>query len=222
MAHCKRWEWRRSGAVWAVTLFLLCGGATAHAVGGEPSIKIGLDRLVLSGASYTHQDLLTTTKESNTNSVSGAELFVEWLASDHFGLEIASTVAPLQRSYQLGSGTPVSDNVNESATFTTIGANLYFTRAKRKGFQYLVGVATGTMQVKHEFEGGTLGKVSSTNSFPINTVKLGVEWVTEMAGVRLQYVATSGSTSNTTQLTNVKQTVNYTGGMAVLGVYAFF
>lgn len=206
---------------WAGALLVL--GTAVYAVGGEPSIKIGLDRVSLSGATYTHETIATGNEETNNDAMAGADLFIEWVASDHFGLEIAGTVAPLSRSYQLGSGaTPVSENVSESASYTTLGVNLYFTRATRKGFQYAVGVATGTMQVKQEFEGGTLGKASSSTSFPITAVKLAVEWVTEMAGARLQYLGFNGSSSNTTELSGVKQTVNYTAGALSLGVYAFF
>jgi hypothetical protein len=215
-----KWQALRGIVGLTGTLLTLAGAALAA---GEPSIKIGLDRVSLAGATYTHETIATGNKETNSDAMAGADLFIEWVASDHFGLEIAGTVAPLSRSYQLGSGTtPVSDNVSESASYTTLGVNLYFTRATRKGFQYAVGVATGTLQVKQEFEGGSLGKTSSSASFPITAVKLAVEWVTEMAGARLQYLGLSGSSSNTTELAGVKQTINYTGGALTLGVYAFF
>jgi hypothetical protein len=214
--------WRNVLGV-AVAGGLLAVGSPAQAAGGEPNIKIGLDRLSMTGATYTHETLAAASQEKNKDALSGADLFIEWIASDHFGLEVAGTIAPLERSYKLGSGaTPVSDNVNESASYTTVGVNLYFTRATRKGFQYSIGVATGTVQVKHEFEGGTLGKASSSSAFAITAVKMGVEWVTELAGVRLQYQSTSGAASNTTELTGVKQTVDYSGGILALGVYAFF
>src|SRR5690349_13231266 len=166
------------------TLGLLGVGTAAHAVGGDPNFKIGLDRLSLSGATYTHETIATSAKETNSDTLTGADAFIEWIASEHFGLEYTTTITPLQRSYKLGT---VSDNVNESTSLSLLSVNLYFTKAQRKGFQYAVGVATGTASVKQDFEGGTLGKKSTSASVPITAVKLGVEWITNLAGVRLQY-----------------------------------
>jgi hypothetical protein len=100
--------------------------------------------------------------------------------------------------------------------------NLYFTRATRRGFQFAIGVATGTVAVTQEFEGGSLGKQSTSNSFALTAIKLGMEWITELAGVRFQYQSTTGSTSNTSELNGVKQTVDYGGDALSLGVFAFF
>ncbi|HEX7926687.1 MAG TPA: hypothetical protein VF678_03785 [bacterium] len=201
------------------TLGLLGVATAAHAVGGDPSFKMGLDRLSYTGATYTHETIATSAKETNSDVLSGADAFFEWVASEHFGLEYTTTITPLQRSYKLGA---VSDNVNESTSLSLPGVNLYFTKANRKGLQYAVGVATGTASVKQEFEGGTLGKKSTTASVPVTAVKLGVEWVTNLAGVRLQYQAMTGSASNTTEVTGVKQTVNYNGSLLSLGVYTYF
>jgi hypothetical protein len=210
---------RRAGT--AACLALAMALAAAPAWGrGEPSIKIGINRVVISGSEYAHQDATGTYTDSEV--LSGTDLMFEWVASDHFSLEITSAVTPLRRSYELGPTGSVAANVNETVGYTLIGANLYFTRTSTRGIQYLLGVSTGTATVKHEFEGGTVGTVSTSNTVPVSAIRFAVDWVTELAGVRLQYQGYSGTTSNTTQIVGTKQTVNFTGNALGIGVYAFF
>jgi len=74
MTQHSRPNGRRTAAPLLTGLVLLATTATAAAK-GEPSIKIGLDRLAVSGAKYTHEDLLTTVEKSNQDDMAGAQLF---------------------------------------------------------------------------------------------------------------------------------------------------
>ena len=92
----------------------------------------------------------------------------------------------------------------------------------RKGLKFLVGLFAGNADIDQTFEGGTLGAKSSSNSTSVTVVKLGLDWITKMAGFRFQFQNWEGTASNTTQISPVKQTVDMTGSVISLGVFAFF
>ena len=191
------------------------------ALGEETTMKIGINRVSASGMTYTHDD--GTTEYTNSEAYVGNDIYFEYIISQHFSLEIDSTITGLQRTYTLESGgTVISDNVTETLTYTTYGANLYFNRADKRGLKFLIGVSTGTATVTHDFEGGTLGTASSSNSPGLTIFKLGMDWITKFAGFRLQYKVIEGSAGNTTEVTGVTQTADLNGSFLVLGVFAFF
>ena len=203
------------GALLLLTLWSLPAWAQ------DMSMKLGINRASFSGLTYTHDD--GTTEYSNSEALVGNELFFEYVMAERFSLEIDASVSPLSRNYRLEEGGVIaSDNVTETFNYVTYGANLYFTKAQRKGLKVLVGVATGTASIDHEFEGGTLGAKTTSNDATLAIFKLGMDWVTTMAGLRLQYQLVEGKVSNTTQITGVKQTMDINGGLIVLGVFAFF
>lgn len=203
----------------AMALLLTAAGCLAPTL-ARADFKVGLDEVDLSGAKYTHD--ANGTKTTVSTDMVGTQLALEWLPTDFVGFEIDYSAAPLQRNYELGSSGAISNNVTETASFTTFGANFYPFREEKRGIHPLIGVAAGTIDVSQKFEGGTLGNVSTTNSVTINQLKLGLEWVGNRAGVRLQYGIWSGSTSNTTKLTGVRQTNDYSGSAVSLGVFALF
>jgi hypothetical protein len=213
---------KRSALAFSMLVVFLGGVLVAAPVlGQDMSFKIGLNRASTSGMEYTHDDGSTpvTISESSV----GNELFIEYLISERFGLEINSTISPLKRTYSLESGgTTISQNVIEEASYTLYGANLYFSKAGRKGLKFLVGLFAGTADISHSFEGGTLGTKSTSDSTSVTVVKLGLDWITKMAGFRFQYQNWEGTASNTTQISGVKQTGDMTGSVISLGVFAFF
>ncbi len=207
----------------AILFVLLCAitGATGLALGDEMTMKMGINRISASGMTYTHDD--GATEYTNSAGYVGNDIFFEYVISQHFSLEIDSTITGLQRTYTLeAGGTIISDNVTETLTYTTFGANLYFNRADKRGLKFLIGISTGTAKVTHEFEGGTLGTASSTNSPGLTIFKLGMDWITKFAGFRLQYKVIEGSAGNTTEVAGVTQTADLNGSFLVLGVFAFF
>ena len=186
-----------------------------------PNFKIGINRVVLGDAKYTHDT--GSGVATGTGNMTGNDLVLEFLMFERFGLELSTALTSAERNYSLViGGTTISSNVTETVSVTQIGVNLYFGAAYKKGFNFLIGLGLGPAKVTHEFEGGTLGTTSSTNTINLNTLKLGFDWVTELATLRLQYQNWNGRTSSSTNLTNVLQTVDLGGDVFVLGVLAFF
>ncbi len=214
---------RRPRTCWIMLLALLIAGAGCLApslVHAESSFRIGLDEVQLTGATYTHDT--SGTKLTNSDTMIGTQLMVEFLPTDFFGIEVDYAISPLQRHYQLGTNGATSNNVSEQASYTTYGANFYMFREEKRGLHPTFGVATGQIAVSQKFEAGTLGNQTTNNTVDVNILKLGLEWVLNRAGVRLQYQAWSGDASNSTKLTNVRQTNSYTGSALALGVFALF
>lgn len=211
----------RNSVAILLVLFWAMTGATGLALGVEMNMKIGINRVSASGMTYTHDD--GATEYTNSEGYVGNDIFFEYVISQHFSLEIDSTITGLQRTYTLeAGGTTISDNVTETLSYITYGANLYFNRADKRGLKFLIGISTGTATVTHEFEGGTLGTASSTNSPGLTIFKLGMDWITKFAGFRLQYKVIEGSAGNTTEVAGVTQTADLNGSFLVLGVFAFF
>ena len=194
----------------------IAGSIPAQAAG----FKIGLDQVQLSGATYTHDT--AGTKVTDSKDMVGTQLALEILPGEFFGFEIDTTVNPLERNYQLGANGATANNVNESASYTLYGVNLYFNRDERRGFHPSLGVATGQVSVAQKFEGGAVGTVSTHSTVDVNVLKAGFDWMTSFAGLRLQYQLWTGAKSNTTQITGVRQTNDYSGSAIVLGVFAAF
>jgi hypothetical protein len=199
----------------------LAAGLLAATPGlSRAELKIGLDEVQLTGAKYTHDN--AGTKSSDAATMVGTNFNLEWLPTGYFGLEVDYSLSPLERTYQLGTNGAVSNNVTEAASLLTYGFNLYFGRDERRGWHPVVGVATGTAAVTQKFEAGTLGAQSTHASVDLNILKLGVDWVLSYAGLRLQYQMWTGSKSNSTQLTGIRQTNDYTGSAIDIGVFADF
>lgn len=209
-------RWRTRSLKLAVLAALGClAPALAHA-----EIKLGLDAVQVADARYTHDT--AGIKDEEHGFMVGSQVTLEYLPTEQFGLELAYSLTPLERSYQLGIAGATSNNVTEQASYTTIGANMYMFSKKRAGVHPLIGVATGSLTVSQKFEGGTVGSLSTTNTVNINMVKVGLEWVINNAGFRLLYQQWAGAADNTTKIPGVRQTNSYDGSAISLGVFSFF
>ena len=201
-----------------VALFVMTAASTVFAQFGEPSVKIGIARIQHYDPEYIHDD--GTLPSKVTKEMKGAELFFEYILYERFGLEMNYTLTPLSRTYDLGV---ISDNVEETVSYFLYGANYYWAnKANKKGSAFLLGISTGKATVSHSFEGGTLGKQSTTNSPTILVTKLGWDYNFDFGGARFQYQLVEGQDSNTTEITGVRQTVNLDSNAFLLGVFAFF
>ena len=211
----------------AALLFALCCLAPTVS---QAMWLVGLDEVQLSGAKYTFNDNLTN--PSNSGSMVGTDLVLEWLPSSRFGIEGDYGVLPLERRYQLGTAGAISNNVTEQATPALLGANLYLTPNDKPGIHPTFGVAYGNLDVRQQFNGGTLGYLVTHNNVSINVLKLGLEWMFGSAvfgggegsfGVlRLQYQVWSGGHINTTAIPGVRQNLDYDSSAFVLGAAASF
>jgi len=201
-------------AVWALA-------ARAQGV-DQPTIKIGLNHQIVTGASYTLEDTAGTTSVSNSDTMTGTELFLEWLIFNRVGLELGASVTPLERTYELESGGTTVSEVTESAQLIVFGANLYLNRRTSRGFQYLIGVGGGTLTVSHEFKNGSLGNQSSSLTLPVTFIKVGVDYLIRGGGARLQFSSFTGSARDIDEISGYKQTLDYNLGILGLGVFIFF
>ncbi|HUJ76051.1 MAG TPA: hypothetical protein VL359_14400 [bacterium] len=210
----------RTWRLWLVLGILAGLACLAPARALAADVKVSMDYVQLGSPTYTHDD--GTTKLTNSTSMVGTQASLEFLPSQRFGLEVAYALTPLERNYQLGPAGATSNNVTESASYTTFGANLYLFGDDRLGLHPEVGVATGSLAVSQKFSGGTLGTTSTNNTVNVNIVKAGLDYMTQVAGFRLQVQYWQGSTSNSTAITGIRQTVDYSSTAVSLGVFAYF
>ena len=199
---------------------LPAGSALAQA--DDPTIKIGLTYNSASGGNYTLEETGSGTEASNSDPIVGTGLFAEWIVLGRIGLELSSTVLPLERTYDLESGGTTISSVTEQVTFLTYGANLYFNRRLNRGLQYFAGLGAGTMGVSQDFKNGTLGDQSSSVTIPLTWLKGGVDWLIKGGGGRLQFVSFTGSAVDTDSISGYKQNYEYNLGVISLGVFVFF
>ncbi|MBI4081356.1 MAG: hypothetical protein HY423_01970 [Candidatus Lambdaproteobacteria bacterium] len=186
----------------------------------EPNLKIGLNRVIVAGATYTLDD--GTTALTNSDNLVGNELFAEYIFFGRLGVELGATLTPLARTYDLESGNTLVSTVTETTTSALLGANLYFGRNRARGFNFFFGLGTGYYSTAHAFKGGTLGEQSSSQQVPVNMLKFGMDWMLEQAGLRFQYAMLSGKLSDTEAIPSNTQTLDYTASVLTVGVLAFF
>ena len=62
----------------------------------------------------------------------------------------------------------------------------------------------------------------SSQSVPVNVLRLGMDWITDKAGIRAVISSQTGEAADTEAITGYKQTLNYTAIVAGIGVFAFF
>ena len=202
--------------------FTLAQPALAQRRGSVPNVKIGLNRQLLSGYTYSLEEDATGTSVSNADGMQGNEIFAEYIFFEMISLELGYGLTTLARSYDLeDSGTKIS-TVNESVSTVLVGSNLYFNGSSGTGLKYFLGLDTGIYTVAHDFSGGTLGEETSSIPVAVNTIKLGVDWLMTNAGFRFQYLNVTGEDSDTSAISGYTQNFVFESGVATIGVLAFF
>jgi hypothetical protein len=225
-------SYARPGHRWwgaLVAAMLLLGSATAvHAqgFGGEAAIgpstfRLGFNRSLICGATYTLTDS-TGAAVSNSDSLTGSDIFAEFVFFNRFGIEFNTALTDAEREYKLESGGTLISNVDETARLSSVSANLYFQDQSTPGFKFFFGLGTGVFRVQHRFAGGTLGNESSKENVAVSTVKVGMDWLTENAGLRVQVISMEGDTTDTGEVPGFEQTLDYTATVLAIGVFAFF
>ena len=223
----------RSGHRWGgalVAAMLLFGfGTSVHAqgFGGEQAIgpstfRLGFNRSLISGATYTLTNTATGTTASNSDSLTGNDLFAEFVFFSRFGIEFDVGLTESEREYKLESGGTLISDVDESARLSAVFANLYFQDQASPGFKFFFGLGTGVYRVRHKFNGGTLGSESSSENVLVNMMKVGMDWLTDNAGLRVQIISMEGDTKDGQEVTGNNQILDYTATVLAIGVFAFF
>lgn len=190
--------------------------------GGKSNTKIGLNRVSLSGATYTLADSTGSVEATNSDPLTGNELYLEYIFFGRIGLELGVGVTEMTRSYELESGGTNLGNVKESARSALVGLNLYFSDHSSPGVKTFFGLGGGVITVDHAISGGSLGGQSSSQTVPVNTLKLGLDWIKENSGLRVQAFSHTGETIDTEAIEGYTQTVDYTATGFSIGVFAFF
>ena len=192
--------------------------------GGVPSLKVGFNRQMLSGYAFTLEDTGTTTKYTNSEPMQGNELVLEYVFFDRVSIELAGSITPLTRNYEL-TVAAVKVSVEEKSRTYLYGTNLYFNGASGNGFKYFVGLNTGSISAGHTYKGtgSALDAKSSAERVTLNGIKLGLDWVSDNAGARLSYGTLAGTKKvKDKPLTAWDQIYVYTAAMVTLGIFAFF
>ena len=208
----------------AILLLALATSAYGQGRQGRGStMKAGLVRTIISGPAYTIENADGSVSATNADPLTGNDVFFEYVLFNRLGLEARTGLTAATRNYQLDDSTgAVLTNVTESARPTTVGMNLYFAGHTGAGLKPFLGLGAGQVAVALEFSGGTLPVQTITQTVPLNTLKLGVDWVKENSGIRLEVVSQSGSIIDTSSIATYTQTVDYTGTVIGVALYAFF
>ncbi|MBI3993977.1 MAG: hypothetical protein HY342_11940 [Candidatus Lambdaproteobacteria bacterium] len=220
-------QWMAATALAVAIAAFTAPHVRAQARDTAPTIKVGFDRVFLSGATYTLEESSTTTSYSNADQMVGNVVYVEYVLFERLGLIGEYALVPFTRQFELeDSASSVVADVSEAASVSMLGANLYFNKATGRGLKYFFGLSTGTFSATHKMgdtsTGTGLAGSSSALSVPVNALRLGVEWMLGNAGIRVQYQSLSGELDDTTQFTGFKQTVSYTAAELGIGVLVFF
>lgn len=218
-------KWGLLGFAAALLLLGMGGQARAQDEGqslGPANIKLGFNRSLVSGATYTLTDS-SGEAISNSDSMTGNDVYAEFILFSRFGVEFNVGLLEMEREYTLtdSSGTLVA-NVTETARPTTVTFNLYFQDQSTTGFKFLFGLGAGVIDVEHRFSGGTLGSEFSKESVTISLMKFGMDWLTDKAGFRAQIVTMEGDREDSDEVPTYQQTIDYTATVATIGVFMFF
>lgn len=223
-----------TSVLWAATrgllpvlaLLPLCwaGPALGQQLIRQGTIKMGMNRLMTSGATFSVVDDATGTTGTNTGSTTGNEIFFEYIVFGRLGVEGSTTLTRAVRDYQLeDSGATLLADVQDSARQLMFGLNLYLSDHEKGGLKYYFGLATGQVYVTQAISGsGTFPSGLISHQVPVNTLKLGVDWIRDRAGLRLQLISQTGSTTDRSTLGGYTQTIDYTATVLAIGAFAFF
>ena len=221
-AGCKR-RWR-GALVAALLLFGFGTPAQAQVLEeaiGPNSFRIGINRTLISGAKFTVENTAGTISDSNSDSMTGNDLYAEMVFFSRFGIEVDIGLTEMEREYDLNIGGTLA-SVDESSRLTAVFANLYFQDQSTTGFKFFFGLGSGVVQVTNSFTSGALGVGSVRQSVQVNLMKIGLDWLTENAGFRTQLITMTGDKENETAIPGFKLISDYSATVFAIGIFAFF
>ena len=207
----------------ALVLFLFSGVALGQGRGKGPTMKAGLIRTMISSPTYTIENTDGSVTANNADPMTGNDVFFEYILFDRLGLELETGLTAAVRDYQLkDAGGTVITNVSESSRPVILGMNLYFSSHSGSGLKPYIGLGAGQMGVSMELNGGILAQQTFSHTVPLNTIKLGFDWIKDNSGARLEAMSIAGSTIDTTSISGYTQTVDYNATVVGIALFAFF
>lgn len=177
------------------------------------SISVSYDYSTKTLSSETVTTADTNVSESSSGSVSGTEIWGEWLTfGGYFGLELDLGLSPGTRNFTLkttgkdGEDTKIGDVEESVLAVYAFGFNIYFADHKEPGFKPYISYMMGTYSVTHSYTNGGErdddeadpltgfpSSGSSTKSISATIMKAGIDWIRADVGFRLQYLSITGS-----------------------------
>ena len=196
------------------SLLVLIFSHQALAAKKQRNWRIGLGRMINTvyyGYETKNKDSSYTKIEQNSSGqVYNTVLVMEYLFGGRkspalFGLEIDYGTSRGQRNFTLKSNkTKIGDVLQQLNTNVLYGGNIFFSDGGEEGFNWSLGLMTGSITVKNEFQNGNISddgndeysnwdfypSQESTHKIPVEIVKLGFEWILETAVFRFEYFST--------------------------------
>ena len=216
--------------------------------------RIGLGRTI-NTVSYGYDTKgkssdFTEISKSDAGQFYNTTLVIEYLFGGRkspalFGFEIDQGTSTGQRNFSLEySKTKIGDVLQKLSIGTLYGGNIFFSDGGEEGFNWSLGLMTGSATLKTVFKNGdTLISGSSdeghnfetyqesTQKIPLEIVKIGLEWILETAVFRFEYISTKQTFFGTKNATVVstdlgmlnsrsermqKETIEMKGGLGLV------
>ena len=155
------------------SLLVLILSHQALAAKKQRNWRIGLGRMINTvyyGYETKNKDSSYTKIEQNSSGqVYNTVLVMEYLFGGRkspalFGLEIDYGTSRGQRNFTLKSNkTKIGDVLQQLNTNVLYGGNIFFSDGGEEGFNWSLGLMTGSISVKNEFQNGNIGHVVLKN-----------------------------------------------------------
>ena len=176
--------------------------------------RIGLGRMI--NTVYYGYDTkkgdsdLTKVSTNSSGQLYSTSLVMEYLFGGRkspalFGVEFDLGTSTGQRNYTLeNKNKKIGDILQKLNTNFLYGGNIFFSDGGEEGFNWSLGLMTGTITVKQTFQNGNVYDGSSdpdsditynstqesSHTVPVEIMKLGLEWILETAVFRFEYFST--------------------------------
>ena len=218
---------------------------------GTKNIKIGLQRWV-NNISYTYETRVSKEgtfeeiKLTSQGAMPDTELLLEYVLSQRVGIEVGVGIIPAVRDFELKAESQSVGEIKQTLSMKYLfGINAYFSAIGGNGFKPFSGIGVGSFSVASAYKNG--GRVNSNLSekeqsdliaiFPEKQtvvtavqgqyLKLGVDWLIDAAGLRLQYIYLQDAKmvremkTLTLEEQKQKETISIQGGISLSVFFTF-
>ena len=211
-------------------LMITAAAEPVYAAKKKLNWRIGLGRMIntvyygyntqrCSKDCQSNSTLITTDiNKTSSGQVYSTSLVIEYLFGGKktpalFGVEVDVGTSVGQRNFTLEESgsydaktTKIGDVTESLNTDYLYGGNIFFSDGGEEGFNWSVGLMTGTITAQHKYSDGgarddeTTDKWAgfnvtqvSTLTIPVEILKIGFEYILETAGIRFEYFSTKQS-----------------------------
>ena len=196
------------------SLLVLILSHQALAAKKQRNWRIGLGRMI-NTVYYGYETKKGDSDKTKVSANSSGQLYSTSLVLEYlfggrkspalFGVEFDLGTSTGQRNFTLeNSNKKIGDILQKINTNYLYGGNVYFSDGGEEGFNWSVGLMTGSMAVKQTFQNGNVydggsdpdsditynTTQESSHTIPVEIVKLGLEWILETAVYRFEYFST--------------------------------